>query len=150
MNDSSDFTKRRLRSVWNGMKQRCYNPNATGYKNYGGRGITICSEWLDFNNFYLWAISHKDYTNEMTIERISNDIGYCPQNCTWISRAIQNKNRRNTHFVYYKGEKYTLHELSKELHFDRDCFRKWERELGNSEMAIEHLLNRRKEQTNVR
>lgn len=86
---------RRLYCIFTGMKSRCYNPNATGYKNYGGRGITICDEWLaDFFAFKDWATSH-GYADELTIDRIDNEKGYCPNNCRWVTRADQNRNKRN-------------------------------------------------------
>lgn len=86
--------KHRLYRIFNGMKSRCYNPNATGYKNYGGRGITICYEWLsDYFNFYDWAMS-SGYEDGLTIDRIDNDLGYSPDNCRWMTRADQNRNKR--------------------------------------------------------
>ena len=143
-------SQKRLHSIWHGMKMRCYNPNATGYKNYGGRGIKVCDEWLLFSNFYKWAISQKDYNDFMTIERLDNDRDYCPENCTWITKSEQNKNRRNTHWVTYQGKKHSLNELSQILHFDRDWFRKLEKEYGDGETALKQLLKRRKDRTNGR
>ena len=144
------LSKTRLHSVWHGMKMRCYNPHATGYENYGGRGIKICDEWLSFSEFYKWAKSQNNYDDTLTIERIDNNGDYCPNNCIWITKGEQNKNRRNTHWVTYQGKRYSLNELSKKLHFDRDCFRKLEKKYKNGEEIIEHLLNRRKEKTNGR
>lgn len=86
----------RLHKIYNGMKSRCYNPNATGYKNYGGRGISICDEWKnDFWAFYNWAVFN-GYEEGLTIDRIDNDSGYYPENCRWATRAEQNRNKRTT------------------------------------------------------
>ena len=84
----------RLYSIWTGMKTRCFNPNSARYKDYGGRGITICDEWRTFDNFCLWALSN-GYEDGLTIERLDNDKSYCPSNCTWITKSEQGKNKRN-------------------------------------------------------
>lgn len=75
----------RLYNIWSGMKQRCFNPNATKYELYGGRGITVCEEWKDdFQAFYDWAMSN-GYEEHLTIDRIDSDMNYEPNNCQWIT-----------------------------------------------------------------
>lgn len=86
----------KIYKVWNGMKTRCYNKNFLYYCNYGGRGIKICDEWKnDFSKFYEWAINN-GYKEGLTIDRINNDGNYEPNNCRWVTRAEQNRNKRYT------------------------------------------------------
>ena len=86
----------RLYVIWDNMNQRCRNPKRKEYKNYGGRGITVCDEWKGkFLPFYEWAISH-GYSDDLTIERIDVNGNYEPSNCRWITIQEQQKNRRNT------------------------------------------------------
>lgn len=89
----------RLYSVWASMKNRCYNPHEKSYRYYGGRGISICAEWLnDFAAFYEWAMSNGYDPNapkgKCTIDRIDVNGNYEPSNCRWVDMATQNKNRR--------------------------------------------------------
>lgn len=84
----------RLHRIWKNMKSRCYNPKVASFKDYGARGVRICAEWRDsFEAFHSWAMSH-DYRDDLTIDRINVDGEYSPNNCRWVTRAEQNKNKR--------------------------------------------------------
>jgi hypothetical protein len=73
------------------MLERVLNPNATGYENYGGRGIDVCDRWLLFENFLA---DMGERPEGMTIHRINNDGDYEPENCEWVPVKRQFKNRR--------------------------------------------------------
>jgi hypothetical protein len=85
--------KSKLYRVWDAMYQRCKNPNYKFFKNYGGRGISICEEWLDAEAFCTWA-SANGYNELVQIDRIDNNQGYFPGNCRFVSRSINSINRR--------------------------------------------------------
>ena len=87
----------RIYSIFCDMKKRCYNKKDKRYSSYGGRGITICDEWLnDFNSFYDWSMEH-GYREDLTIDRIDNDGNYEPLNCQWITRS-ENSTKRNIEY----------------------------------------------------
>lgn len=82
-----------LYTRWKGIKNRCYNRAHNCYKNYGGRGISICKEWLnDFKSFYNWAIEN-GYEKELQIDRINNNGNYEPHNCRFVTNLENQKNK---------------------------------------------------------
>lgn len=90
--------KDRLYKVWRGIHDRCTYPSHNRYKDYGGRGITMCDEWKEYENFRTWAVEN-GYDPEAprgvcTIDRIDVDGNYCPENCRWVSMEVQAQNKR--------------------------------------------------------
>lgn len=120
--------KKQLSIVLSSMITRCYNTKHKEYKKYGAKGITICDEWIGakgLDNFYEWAINNgfsgekdsKGY-NILSIDRIDNDKGYCPENCRWATRKQQARNKSITIWVNYKGEKDTLKGFCEKLNLN--------------------------------
>lgn len=95
-------------SLWQihkSMKHRCYYMLDKNFKNYGGRGITICDEWLGnagFVRFMNWALEN-GFQEGLTIDRIDNDGGYEPSNCRWVTMKEQNLNKRSNAFIEFMG-----------------------------------------------
>jgi hypothetical protein len=97
----------RLYIIWKGIRERCNTPSCTAYKRYGGRGITVCEEWDDFQTFRAWAMSH-GYKDGLTIDRIDSNGNYEPSNCRWATYKQQANNMRSNRWIEYGGQKKTL------------------------------------------
>lgn len=107
------YTRSRLYAIWSGMKARCYNKNKINYARYGGKGITICEEWLhDFSKFKDWSLSH-GYDDSLTIDRIDSTKGYSPDNCRWADIYTQANNKSRNIYITYHGERHTVAEWSR-------------------------------------
>lgn len=98
----------RLYKIWLGMKQRCADPNSANYHYYGGRGVGICSEWLNsFKTFQTWA-AETGYQKNLTLDREDVNGDYTPGNCRWATVKEQANNKRNNRLVTYNGETKTV------------------------------------------
>ena len=106
----------RLYEIWCAMKTRCCNPKNKEFHSYGGKGITVCEEWLDYSVFRYWAYSNGYDENakfgKCTIDRIDNSKGYSPYNCRFVNFQKQIDNQEKTIKLLYKGEIYTIRELA--------------------------------------
>lgn len=140
------FTKHGLHNstihrIWVQIIGRCYNENNKSFKNYGGRGISVCSEWKkDFQTFYDWSMAN-GYKKGLTIERIDNNGNYEPSNCCWDTMKKQGNNRRNNKMIEYKGEIKSLAEWCEILNLSYQSV--WQR-INNLKWSIEDSFERKK------
>ena len=108
----------RLYHIWDAMVGRCFRKSHVGYTYYGGRGITLCDEWLGENgfiNFYNWAMGN-GYQDNLTIDRIDVNGNYEPSNCRWTTMKEQSNNKRNNRYLTFNNKTQSMKKWSEELH----------------------------------
>ena len=107
-NSKHNKTNTRLYRIWQSMKRRCDYIKHKRYKDYGGRGVAVCSEWKDdFMSFYDWSMAN-GYGDNLTIDRIDVNGNYEPNNCRWITKKQQNRNRRSNRIYTIYGITHCL------------------------------------------
>lgn len=111
----TNWSNSRIKDIFHGMKQRCYNDKDKNYRWYGAKGIKVCNEWLDDpKRFEEWALKN-GYNNSLTIDRIDENKDYSPSNCRWISGVQNTKYKSTTSLITVKGETHTGKDWSKIL-----------------------------------
>lgn len=112
----------RLHLEWRKMKHRCSNSNNDRWEDYGGRGITVCPEWQNsYEAFRDWSLAN-GYRADLTIDRIDVNGNYEPSNCRWITNQKQQNNRRDNHYITYKGETHTITEWARLYNIGENAF----------------------------
>lgn len=141
----------RLYRIWCAMKTRCDNPNTSIYKNYGGRGITVCDEWRNsFECFQKWALK-SGYDDSKSVDRIDNNGNYTPANCRWATKIEQANNKRSNRMLYHNGVYKTVSEWAKVLNLPVYLIEDRVNKLGWSvEEALTLPIRNRKEVLNGR
>ena len=131
----------RIYHIYTAMKQRCTNPKHSHYASYGGRGISVCKEWIDNpDKFIEWAFAN-GYSRNLTIERVDLNGNYEPSNCKWIPLVEQQKNRRTSRFVVYKGEKMTFTDACRSAGLSRSAVESYrKRHSVDHQTAIDHYI----------
>lgn len=100
---SHGMFKTKMYTKWALMKNRCTNKNYTSYHNYGGRGITVCDEWMkSFHNFKNWSLKN-GYSDDLQLDRRDNEKGYSPDNCRYVTVKQNGNNKRNTVLIEIDG-----------------------------------------------
>ncbi len=115
MSKSSEY------KAWESMKARCLYEKSKFYYKYGGRGITICDKWMDFKNFYRDMGNKPD--EKYSLERIDVNGNYEPSNCRWATRREQDRNKTNTVYINYNGEKWVLMDLAKKFNIHQQTLK---------------------------
>lgn len=115
------YVGKKLYYVHQSMIARCENKNHHAYKDYGGRGISVCEEWHDMEKFAKWA-ENNGYKDGLSIDRINNNGNYCPENCRWATRKEQGNNRRTTRTFLYKGKILNVSDILEMTGMSRGTF----------------------------
>lgn len=110
MSTRHGFYGHKLYKLWVTIKTRCYNNKTPYWKNYGGRGIELCPAWHEPKKFIRWALNN-GWQEGLEIDRRNNDGGYSPDNCRFVSRIVNQSNKRNTRCVVFKGKRMLYKEV---------------------------------------
>ena len=105
------------------MKQRCINTNDKSYSYYGGRGITVCQQWIESFDAFLNNVGYAPKLKDVSIGRIDNNGNYEPGNVRWEQRADQNLNTRRNVFIEFNGETKTIKEWADLYNLKYDTLR---------------------------
>lgn len=141
---------KKLSTRWQSMRKRCYQKNHRGYHRYGGRGITICDEWLeDCTKFYKWALEN-GFKSELQLDRIDNNKGYSPDNCRWVTRKQNSRNRSTNKLITYNNQTKILIEWAEELGINYKILQdglkrgyKFENLIGGGQLEVNGLDNQK-------
>lgn len=125
--DSRHGEYKRLYKTWADMKNRCMSPDYRNYHRYGGRGIKVCDEWMQYEPFKDWALKN-GYNDSLTISRIDINGNYEPSNCKWATPKEQSNNQTNTVRFEYNGESHTIAE--------------WAEIVGLPRTTLSHRINK--------
>lgn len=118
----SKFTDHPLYITYTQIKQRCYNPNATNYKWYGGKGITLAKRWIE--SFANFVEDMPGYKKGLSLDRKDSTKNYDKDNCRWVPRSFQRTNQSRNSAIEYNGKVQTLAEWAKELNISRYAVKK--------------------------
>ncbi len=104
----------RLYGIWSDMRKRCFNKHHWAYERYGGRGITVCSEWENYQTFAIWA-KRNGYSDDLTLDRVDNNKSYTPKNCRWVDRKTQARNKSNNPKFTFNEKTLTLADWAEQM-----------------------------------
>jgi len=138
----TNWDNERIKVIFNGMKQRCYNEKDKNYRWYGAKGIKVCDEWMDNPKmFEEWALQN-GYDDSLTIDRENPKLNYCPENCRWVTKEFNSKYTSATSLINVNGEVHSGRDWSKILGLGKNIINKYIRKYGleNTIVFIEKYL----------
>ena len=128
-------THYRLKTIWKNMITRCYDKKSKDYKYYGEKGVSVYNGWKkSFSMFCVWALTN-GYDSNLTLDRIDVNGDYCPENCRWVSMAMQNRNKSQTRNIEINGRV--------------KCLKDWCNELGVNYYTVSQRIHRGKSEIEV-
>ena len=140
------YSHLRIYKIFMGMHSRCEHTTCSHYENYGGRGISVCDEWSGndgFFYFYKWSMEN-GYSNKLSIDRIDNEKGYCPENCRWVTIQEQAINKRRNKKYEWKGQTLILAQISR---MENISYGKLYGRINNNHMSIKDAIEDIKKST---
>ena len=130
--------------LWQGIKQRCYNPNSTAYASYGGRGVTMHPTWVDSFEQFLSDVGTAPDGKRVSLDRIDNEGNYEPTNVRWATPKQQSNNRRVTLKAEVDGEVLPLADVARKYGVSyHQVFERFMRGLRGNDLLIRHKVGRK-------
>lgn len=143
------LSNKRIRNIYTGMIQRCYNQNEKSYAQYGAKGIKVCDEWLDNpKSFEDWSIKN-GYKDDLTIDRIDSSKDYSPNNCRWVTFSDNARYKSTTRLTTVDGLILTGREWADELNIGTNTINNMFKE-HPYEQVVEFIRRRKQDKTKTR
>lgn len=107
---------------WHQMLRRCTDPEYLSFRNYGGRGISVCASWVGSFDAFIRDVGLRP-TPKHQLDRIDNNDNYEPGNCRWATKREQARNRRTNRFLTFNGETLTVVAWAERIGLSKDTLR---------------------------
>ena len=141
--NKTNWSDQRLRSIFDGMKKRCYDKYNKDYRWYGAKGIKVCDEWMDDPKLFEdWSLAN-GYTSRLTIDRIDANKNYSPDNCRWVTKTNNSKYKSTSYMIDVNGIIHTGKDWARVLGIGLNTINKYIRQYGmeNTVKFIEWYLD---------
>lgn len=139
--DPVKINNQRIRSIYYGMIDRCYNIKRKDYRFYGGKGIKICDEWFNNPESFEERCLYNGYKDNLSIDRIQSNEMYCPENCRWISPEENSRDKISTRYISVNGFTLSGRQWADKLNVSTNFINTYFRNNGK-EATVEYIKNR--------